>query len=123
MRGAEAELAEIKRKRDEAFAKLDTDGDGTITRAEFDERAKLPTIKDPDPKPFLAQFDKDKDGSISKDEFRAPTLANFERLDSNDDGALSTAERQATADRQATAEPAAKPTKKPAIKKTPPIGR
>ena len=115
VKGAEADLAMLKKARDEAFAKLDTNGDGSIGRAEFDAKAPLPTMKDPDAKPFLDRFDADKDGSISKDEFRAPTLANFEKIDSNKDGTLSTAEQKASA-------PAAAK-KKPAVKQTPAITR
>ena len=115
VKSAEADLEEIRKKRDETFARLDANGDGSISREEFDEKAKLPTIKEPDAKPFLDQFDKDKDGTISKDEFRAPTLTNFDRLDANKDGALTPDERDATA--------APAVSKKPAVKKTPPMGR
>lgn len=117
VKSAEADLEEIRKKRDETFARLDSNGDGSISRAEFDEKAKLPTIKEPDAKPFLDQFDKDKDGTISRDEFRAPTLTNFDKLDANKDGTLSPAERDAVA---ATA---AASSKKPTVKKTPPMGR
>lgn len=118
VKSAEADLEEIRKKRDETFARLDANGDGSISREEFDEKAKLPTIKEPDAKPFLDQFDKDKDGTISRDEFRAPTLTNFDKLDANKDGTLSPAERDAT-----SAPTAAAVTKKPAVKKTPPMGR
>jgi len=62
----------------------------------------------------LGRFDADKDGSITQDEFRAPTLTNFDRLDKNKDGSLSVAEQKATA---------AAAAKKPAIKKTPVFSR
>ena len=78
MKGAEARPGGIKKERDAAFAKFDTDDDGSITRAEFEAQAKLPTVREPDAKPFLNRFDANKDGAISKDEFRAPTLANFD---------------------------------------------
>ena len=117
VKGAEADLAVLKKARDEAFAKLDTNGDGSIGRDEFDAKAPLPQVKDPDAKPFLDRFDADKDGSISQDEFRAPTLANFEKMDSNKDGTLSPAEQKATATATATAK------KKPAVKQTPAITR
>ena len=117
VKSAEAELEVIKKERDAAFAKFDTDGNGAISRAEFDAKAKLPTVKEPDAKPFLDRFDANKDGAISKDEFRAPTMSNFEKLDKNKDGTLSLAEQQAVA----TAAKA--PAKKAAVKETPPIGR
>lgn len=112
VKSAEAELEVIKKERDAAFAKFDTDGNGTITRAEFDARAKLPTIKQPDAKPFLGRFDANKDGTISKDEFRALTMNNFDKLDKNKDGTLSVAEQSAPT-----------PTKKTTVRETPPIGR
>lgn len=112
VKSAEAKVEGFRKERDEAFAKLDTNGDGTITRAEFDEKAKLPTIKEPDAKPFLDRFDANKDGTISKDEFRAPTLTNFDRADRNKDGTVTPSERAATV-----------APKKPAPKQTPPIKR
>ena len=68
VKSAEAKVEALKKDRDAAFAKLDTNGDGTISRTEFDERAKLPTIKDPDAKPFLDQFDANKDGVLTPSE-------------------------------------------------------
>jgi len=112
VKSAEAQIAKIKQERDEAFAKLDSDGNGTISRAEFDARVKLPTAKAPDAQPFMDQFDANKDGAITKDEFRAPTLANFDKLDRNKDGTVSVAEIKS-----------GPPVKKPAVKQTPPIGR
>jgi Ca2+-binding EF-hand superfamily protein len=112
VKSAEAEIELIKKERDAAFAKIDTDGNGTISRAEFDARAKLPTMKEPNAKPFLDRFDANKDGTISKDEFRAPTISNFDKLDKNKDGTLSIAEQKAPT-----------PPKKAAVKETPPIGR
>ena len=115
IREAEADLAVLKKTRDEAFAKLDTDGDGSISRAEFDAKAQLPTIMDPSEKVAsnLTRFDADKDGSITQDEFRAPTLTNFDRLDKNKDGTLSAAEQK----------PPVPAKKRPTIKTTPAITR
>ena len=121
-KGAEADLEIIKKERDAAFAKIDTDGNGAISRAEFDARAKLPTIKEPDAKPFLDRFDANKDGGISKDEFRAPTMGNFERLDKDKDGTLSVAEQKSNIAAPAAMAPKA-PVKKTTVKETPPIGR
>lgn len=115
IREAEADLAVLKKARDDAFAKLDTDKDGNISRAEFDARAPLPAIKDPSDKVAtnLERFDADKDGSITQDEFRAPTLTNFDQLDKDKNGTLSVAEQKAPAPAK----------KKPAIKTTPAISR
>src|SRR5688572_25367245 len=67
-RKAEADLAVLKKARDEAFAKLDTNSDGAVSRAEFDEKAPLPTIKDASElaSANLGRFDADKDGSITQ---------------------------------------------------------
>ena len=115
VRKAEADLAVLKKARDEAFAKLDTNSDGTISKTEFEARAPLPAIKDATEmaNANLGRFDADKDGAITQEEFRAPTLTNFDKLDKNKDGSLSVAEQKAPA----TA------AKKPAIKKTPAISR
>lgn len=116
VRKAEADLTVLRKARDEAFAKLDTDSNGSISKAEFEARAPLPVIKDATERANanLTRFDADKDGSITQDEFRTPTLANFDKLDRNKDGTLSVAEQKA---QTATA------AKKPPVKKTPPIGR
>ena len=119
VKSAEAELEVIKKERDAAFAKFDTDGNGTISRAEFDARAKLPTVKEPDAKPFLDRFDANKDGTISKDEFRTPTMSNFEKLDKDKDGTLSLAEQKGAA----TATVSKTPVRKTTVEETPPIGR
>lgn len=111
-RSAETELEAIKKERDAAFTSVDTDGNGSISRAEFDARAKLPTIRAPDAKPILDRFDANKDGTLSKDEFRGPTLANFEKADKNKDGIVSVDEQKASA-----------ATKPAPAKQTPPIGR
>jgi hypothetical protein len=118
VKSAEAKVEAIRKERDAAFARLDANGDGTISRAEFDEKAKLPTVKEPDAKPFLDRFDTDKDGAISKDEFRAPTLANFDRADKNKDGTVTPSERGS-----APAATATTAKKAPTFKKTPPINR
>ena len=130
LKGAQADLEIIRKERDAAFAKYDSDGNGSITKAEYEAHAKLPTIKEPDAKPFLDRFDADKDGTISKDEFRSPTLSNFERLDKDKDGILSVAEQSsptppAKPAAAATAAPAGSksPAKKTTVKETPPLGR
>jgi Ca2+-binding EF-hand superfamily protein len=114
--GARLEL--IKKERDATFAKFDSDGNGQISKAEFEARAKLPTIKELDAKPFLDRFDTNKDGAISKDEFRTPTMSNFERLDKDKNGTLSVAEQKS-----ASAAASRAPAKNAPVKQTPPIGR
>jgi hypothetical protein len=115
-KGAEADLETIKKERDASFGRFDADKNGSISRAEFDARTKLPEIReatDADAKPVLDRFDANKDGNVTKEEFRAPTLANFEQLDKNKDGTLSVAEQQS---------PVA-PARKTTVKETPPVGR
>ena len=121
VKSAEAKVEELKKERDAAFAKIDANGDGTISRAEFDEKAKLPTIKQPDAKPFLDRFDANKDGAITLEEFRGPTLANFAAMDANKDGTVTPEEAKAPP-KGAAAAPA-KPAKKPTFKNTPSITR
>jgi len=117
VKSAEAKIEMLKKERDAAFAKLDANGDGNISHAEFNEKAKLPTIKDADAKPFLDRFDANKDGEISLEEFRTPTMANFARMDLNHDGTVTPAEANAP-EKTASA-----PTKKPTFKNTPSITR
>ena len=117
VKSAEAKIEMLKKERDAAFAKLDANGDGNISHAEFNEKAKLPTIKDADAKPFLDRFDANKDGEISLEEFRTPTMANFARMDLNHDGTVTPAEANAP-DKTASV-----PAKKPTFKNTPSITR
>jgi Ca2+-binding EF-hand superfamily protein len=49
----------------------------------------------PDPANILAQLDKNHDGKVSLDEYRAPVLARFDALDANHDGVIEPNERQA----------------------------
>jgi len=120
---AGARLEIIKKERDATFAKFDSDGNGQISKAEFEAHAKLPTIKEPDAKPFLDRFDTNKDGTISKDEFRTPTISNFERLDRDKNGTLSVAEQQTAAAAPAASKSSKAPVRKATVKDTPPIGR
>jgi len=117
VKSGEAKIEVLKKERDAAFAKLDANGDGSISHAEFNDKARLPTIKDADAKPFLDRFDADKDGEISLEEFRGPTLANFASMDLNHDGTVTPAEANAPE------KTAAAPAKKPTFKNTPSITR
>ena len=116
VKSAEIQIEGAKKERDAAFAKMDSNGDGSITKAEWQTGVKIPTAREPDAKPFLDRFDANKDGAISKDEFRTPTLANFEKLDANKDGTVSPAEVK-----NASAVPT--PRKKAGVGETSPIGR
>lgn len=108
-KGAETEIAGFIKERDATFASLDANKDGSVSRAEFDAKAQLPKIGELDASPILARFDGNKDGKITKDEFRGPTLANFDKLDTDKDGTLTVTE-------QSTA-------RKAAAQQSPPIRR
>ena len=124
VKSAEAKVEEIKKERDAAFGRMDANGDGNISRAEFDEKAKLPTIKKPDAAPFLAKFDANKDGAMTLEEFRGPTLANFAEMDRDHVGTVTPSEVSLASNNSAgPAKTAAKPAKKPTFKNTPTISR
>jgi Ca2+-binding EF-hand superfamily protein len=89
---------EVARQRmEQEFTKLDTNKDGQLSKAEFMAAAPQGPATKPTGADVLAQLDKNKDGKITLDEYRAPMLARFDAADTNHDGTLSTAERQAAA--------------------------
>lgn len=96
-----AQLALLGQRRDAAFKKADANGDGSISKSEFEAATPLPKAPAATADPAMAQFDANKDGAITKAEFEGPTLANFAKLDANKDGTLSVAEQQAAAGRTA----------------------
>ena len=69
------------------FTEMDANGDGFIDAAELQtiagERAQLWT------KRFLARFDENKDGKVSRDEFDRFAKERFTSLDVNGDGKIS----------------------------------
>jgi Ca2+-binding EF-hand superfamily protein len=70
------------------FRILDVNSDGIVSRDEartVNRKAREQRVK------RLKAMDKDGDGSVSRSEFTGPTPL-FDRLDSNNDGALSPAE-------------------------------
>ena len=75
------------------FARLDADRNGHISQAEF-AKMVVPTPP-PNVGPTVAQFDLDKDQSISLIEYRTRTLDNFDKLDADKDGYVSGAEMRA----------------------------
>lgn len=88
----------VARQRMEAeFGKLDTNKDGQLSKAEFMAAAPSGPTTAPNGANILAQVDKNKDGKVSLDEYRAPILSRFDAIDTNHDGTISNAERQAAA--------------------------
>lgn len=77
------------------FGRLDTNKDGQLSQAEFLGAAPQPAALVANMGKTIAALDKNKDGKVTADEFRAPQMAVFDRLDTNKDGSLSLAERQA----------------------------
>lgn len=90
-------LAQLRQRFETNFTRLDTNKDGQLSRAEFIAAAPTTPATAPDGAKIVAQLDKNKDGKISADEYRAPILSRFDALDTNRDGVLSPAERQAAA--------------------------
>lgn len=88
-------LAAARSRMEAAFDKLDSNHDGTLTKSEFLAAAPQASSNSPDGAALLTQLDRNKDSKLSIDEYSAPILSRFDRLDINHDGALSPAERQA----------------------------
>lgn len=72
------------------FQNLDTDRNGLLNPNEF--AALVPAPKFIDVSPEMARFDINRDQIISLVEYRTATLANFDRMDIDKDGNLSSAE-------------------------------
>jgi Ca2+-binding EF-hand superfamily protein len=85
----------LRSRMDAEFTKLDTNKDGQLSKAEFLAAAPQKPAAAPNGANLLAQLDKNKDGKVSPDEYRAPILSRFDKVDANHDGTLSATERQA----------------------------
>jgi hypothetical protein len=78
----------------DAFKRLDTNKDGSLSLAEF--LASAPGIKATEtPDQMVQGLDTNHDGKIGPDEFRAPQLAKFNRVDANHDGVVTPEEQKA----------------------------
>lgn len=75
------------------FARLDADRNGVLTRGEFAALVQDPG--NPDIGPLMTRFDGNRDQVITMVEYRAATLTNFDRLDTDKDGVLTGAEMNA----------------------------
>jgi len=85
--------ATIAKRIEAEFAKLDGNKDGQLSLAEF--KVAAPTPKAPPVDELMKQLDRNSDGKVSQDEYRALPLGNFDRLDSNKDGTISAQEQAA----------------------------
>lgn len=72
------------------FARLDADRNGSLSPGEFSALVQDPGT--PDVGPLMTRFDTNRDQVITMVEYRAATLANFDRLDVDKDGVLTAAE-------------------------------
>jgi Ca2+-binding EF-hand superfamily protein len=86
-------VAQAQARNRALFAQLDVDKNGQLSPAEF---AKLVApASAANAQPILARMDGNHDGQISLIEYRAATLANFDRLDTDKDGVVTPAEMKA----------------------------
>lgn len=101
--------ADHRKMADDAFVKLDTNKDGSLSKAEFAKHHEMMGMMHGDMSmghgkmsgdhhkmagDQFASLDKNRDGSLSKSEIPAkhPLAMHFDMLDSNKDGSLSKAE-------------------------------
>ena len=94
-----AQKAYILKQREALYRRLDKDGNGSLTLAEFNAPVAGAPVKT-DTAAVLAKFDTNKDNKVSLAENRAPAMSQFDRADSNKDGTLSVAEQKAAAARR-----------------------
>ncbi len=77
--------AEREQKMQAEFKKLDTDNNGSLSMSEF--RAAAPAVRArTTADQAMAQFDANKDGKITVEEYDKPRLALFDKVDANHDG-------------------------------------
>lgn len=88
-----AAVAEAQARSRKLFSELDRDRNGVLSQVEFAAMQGLNPR--PDPEPMLRRFDANRDRAISLVEHRAGTLRNYDRLDTDMDGLVTSAEIQA----------------------------
>ena len=90
-RAAAVLQAQIRNR--QLFAALDADKNGMLSPGEFARLAQ--TVPQPNASPMIQRFDTNSDRAISLVEYRAGTLANFDKLDTDKDGVVTPAEMRA----------------------------
>ena len=88
-----AAVAEAQARNRSLFAQLDADKNGQISALEFKKLIASPTPANAGP--MLSREDSNRDQQISLVEHRVATLANFDRLDADKDGVVTSAEMKA----------------------------
>jgi Ca2+-binding EF-hand superfamily protein len=88
-----AAVAEAQARNRSLFAQLDADKNGQISALEFRKLIASPTPANAGP--MLSREDGNRDQQISLVEHRVATLANFDRLDADKDGIVTSAEMKA----------------------------
>jgi len=86
-------LATAQTQNRAVFAQLDADHNGALSPAEFVGLIQQPPL--PDVTPIMTRLDANRDQVVTLVEYRAATLANFDRLDTDHDGIVTAAEMRA----------------------------
>lgn len=86
-------VAEAQARNEALFEQLDANNNGQLSAAEFAKLVTAPPAANAGP--MLSREDGNRDGVITLVEHRAATVANFDRIDTDKDGVVSTAEMKA----------------------------
>ena len=86
-------LAAAQASNRQIFAQLDADRNGALSPAEFAGLVQQPSL--PDVAPIMTRLDANRDEVVTLVEYRAATLANFDRLETDHDGIVTGAEMRA----------------------------
>lgn len=95
MKEAQVALQQYRELRAQAFQKMDSNKDGNITMAEWVAARPDPTVKKADASKLMGRADTNKDGKISRDEYRVRPMRDFDKLDTNKDGSIDAKEQAA----------------------------